>query len=523
MVSHSAGASVVPGEWLVDANGGIFSIGGAPFYGSASGQSLASPVVGMARPPVAAATGRTRPDGGIFAYGDAPFYGSMGGRPLNAPMVGMAATPDGKGYGEVASDGGIFAFGDANFYGSTGSLHLNVPIVGMESTSDGKGYWLVAGDGGIFNYGDAGFFGSTGSIRLNQPIVGMATTPGGGGYWMAARDGGIFSFGNAAFYGATPALDPGPVSAITATPDGKGYWEAATDGAVYPHGDAASFGANGMSLAQPVVGARAVGPELWLWPVLTPASEMESLAGYTSSQMTMDDTFSGGSVNSSNWNTEVDPGTVWDNADFGSGLLHRRQDQRGGVLLIRSGRRRQRPHPDVRETNSSDIGYSKGFDWVSAPSRPRTRCPPPAGTSRSAPRCPTAPTACGPPCGSCRPARPRSSTASRVAGRARAPTSRATATCSPLGPAARRGSTGGAALNAGYNTYGFQYIPGQSVTAYLNGKQVYQASGSVASEAYYLIIELQVASSSTSGWHTSLSSSTPNPSTMNIAEVQIYS
>ena len=62
---------------------------------------------------------------------------------------------------------------------------------------------------------------------------------------------------------------------------------------------------------------------------------------------------------------------------------------------------------------------------------------------------------------------------------------------------------GGTNITAGYNTYGFQYIPGHSVTAYFNGQQVYQVhSSSIASEAYYLLIELQVASSATSGWHT---------------------
>ena len=66
-------------------------------------------------------------------------------------------------------------------------------------------------------------------------------------------------------------------------------------------------------------------------------------------------------------------------------------------------------------------------------------------------------------------------------------------------------STGSTNITSGYNTYGFQYIPGQSVTVYFNGKQVYQDSRAATSrpQAYYLLIELQVASSSTSGWHTS--------------------
>ena len=37
-------------------------------------------------------------DGGLFTYGDAPYFGSLGGRPLPGPVVGMAATPSGGGY-----------------------------------------------------------------------------------------------------------------------------------------------------------------------------------------------------------------------------------------------------------------------------------------------------------------------------------------------------------------------------------------------------------------------------------------
>jgi hypothetical protein len=29
-------------------------------------------------------------DGGIFTFGDAPFFGSTGGSPINRPVVGMA-------------------------------------------------------------------------------------------------------------------------------------------------------------------------------------------------------------------------------------------------------------------------------------------------------------------------------------------------------------------------------------------------------------------------------------------------
>ena len=124
-------------------------------------------------------------DGGIFSYGDAPFYGSRGGQPLNAPIVGMAATPDGKGYWLVASDGGIFSYGDAHFYGSTGGLTLDAPIVGMAAAPGGDGYWLVASDGGVFTYGDATYQGSLGGTPLSASVVGMAAAPSGNGYWLA--------------------------------------------------------------------------------------------------------------------------------------------------------------------------------------------------------------------------------------------------------------------------------------------------------------------------------------------------
>ena len=141
-------------------------------------------------------------DGGIFSYGGAQFYGSTGSLHLNAPIVGMAATPDDAGYWLLASDGGIFAFGDAVFYGSTGGTHLNAPIVAISPTPDGGGYWLVASDGGIFSFGDAQFFGSTGGLPSTsrssawpRPSTAAAT-----GSWLPTE--GSSRFGDA------PSSDP---------------------------------------------------------------------------------------------------------------------------------------------------------------------------------------------------------------------------------------------------------------------------------------------------------------------------
>jgi hypothetical protein len=253
--------TAVSAYWLVAADGGIFSFGGAPFYGSTGAMHLNKPVVGMASTPMSGGYWLVASDGGIFSFGNAGFYGSTGNIRLNKPVVGMAATADGDGYWSVASDGGIFAFGDAQFYGSMGAQHLNQPIVGMAATPDGGGYWLVAADGGIFAFGDATFYGSTGNIHLNQPIVGMTATPDGHGYWFTASDGGVFAFGDAQFYGSLGDVpQKRPIVAITSDASGNGYWFANSNGAVSAFGDATYWGSAPQVISQPVVGmAVAVG------------------------------------------------------------------------------------------------------------------------------------------------------------------------------------------------------------------------------------------------------------------------
>ncbi len=251
-----ASAITVGGYRLVATDGGIFSFGDAPFYGSMGGTHLNQPVVGMAATPDGAGYWMVASDGGIFSFGAAAFHGSMGGSPLNQPIVGMASTPDGRGYWMVASDGGIFSFGDATFHGSTGALHLNQPIVGMAATADGGGYWLVASDGGIFAFGDATFQGSMGGQSLNKPVVGMAASPLGTGYWMVASDGGIFSFGDATFHGSMGGAHLNkPIVGMAPSPVGGGYWMVASDGGIFNFGSAPYLGSTGaITLNQPVVG-----------------------------------------------------------------------------------------------------------------------------------------------------------------------------------------------------------------------------------------------------------------------------
>jgi hypothetical protein len=244
-----------PAYWLVASDGGIFSFGGATYYGSTGGMTLNKPVVGMAATADGGGYYLVASDGGVFSYGDAVFYGSTGNIVLNQPIVGMAVVPGGGGYWLVASDGGVFSFGSAKFYGSTGGMHINEPVVGMAATASGTGYWLVASDGGIFSYGDAAFHGSTGNIVLNKPIVGMITGPGGAGYFLVASDGGIFSFGTAPFYGSLGGQTlKHPIVAAAATPTDNGYWFTDNAGLVSNFGSANYYGSAPSFLFKPIVG-----------------------------------------------------------------------------------------------------------------------------------------------------------------------------------------------------------------------------------------------------------------------------
>jgi len=214
----------VAGYYVAGAKGELSTYGWSTLDLESGPRALTMPVVDIAsRPYGPAAVWSVAADGGVFTAGGAKFYGSTGNVRLHRPMVGIAATPSDGGYWLVASDGGIFTFGDARFYGSTGNVALNRPIVGMASTPDGKGYWLVASDGGIFTFGDARFEGSAVPLRPTQPVVGIAASPRGDGYWMITRNGDVFNFnvpfqGSPASAGATDVVGMAPTTAPLSYP-----------------------------------------------------------------------------------------------------------------------------------------------------------------------------------------------------------------------------------------------------------------------------------------------------------------
>jgi len=438
-------------------------------------------------------------DGGVFAYGDATFFGSTGSLVLNRPVVGMSATPDGKGYWLVASDGGVFAYGDAAFHGSTGSLILNRPVVGMTRAPDGKGYWLVASDGGIFAYGDAVFDGSTGSLVLNRPVVGMTATPDGKGYWLVASDGGIFTYGDATFYGSTGGLPlNNNIVGMAATPDGKGYWLAASAGGI------------------------------------------SAPLGYSPQQLIFDDQFAGTSLDTSKWITELgSAGQVWSNKNsLRSGysgmnmpggnqqaVLNASQLSVDGGLTI------------TAKQNTSGVQQS-AYPWISGVintmgkfTLPETgwyvqvKVWLPDASNGSWPSIWFLP-------GLTNDSQNELDAYEGGFSQIGAGPKR-TVHFDYFGPAGQQASEQDVSakipsitdMSAGYHIIGVQWTPGSpgSINWYIDGTLMDSYSGTVTAQGYEIMLDLQIAAASTSGYHTVPTPGSYPTHTMKVAEVQAYS
>ncbi|TIX86457.1 MAG: glycoside hydrolase family 16 protein, partial [Mesorhizobium sp.] len=71
----------------------------------------------------------------------------------------------------------------------------------------------------------------------------------------------------------------------------------------------------------------------------------------------------------------------------------------------------------------------------------------------------------------------------------------------------------GVDLTAGFHTYGINWVPGESITWYLDGKQMAQVTSAqvvIPDQPMELIMNNAVANSNAAGWHTALDSSTPS-------------
>lgn len=75
-------------------------------------------------------------------------------------------------------------------------------------------------------------------------------------------------------------------------------------------------------------------------------------------------------------------------------------------------------------------------------------------------------------------------------------------------------------MNAGFNIYGMEYIPGRSIKTYFNGKLIGSWTQDVSTTPYEIVVWNTQASAGASGFHTTGKS--PNPSVLSVAEVQVY-
>jgi hypothetical protein len=75
-------------------------------------------------------------------------------------------------------------------------------------------------------------------------------------------------------------------------------------------------------------------------------------------------------------------------------------------------------------------------------------------------------------------------------------------------------------MNARFNIYGMQYIPGRSIKTYFNGRLVGSWTQNISTTPYEIVIWNTQASVNASGFHTTGKS--PNPSDLSVAEVQAY-
>lgn len=75
-------------------------------------------------------------------------------------------------------------------------------------------------------------------------------------------------------------------------------------------------------------------------------------------------------------------------------------------------------------------------------------------------------------------------------------------------------------MNAGFNIYGMEYIPGRSIKTYFNGRLVGSWTQDISTTPYEIIIWNAQAGGNSSGFHTTGESP---PSQLRVAEVQVYS
>jgi hypothetical protein len=120
------------------------------------GKPLNQPITGITNTPTGKGYRMIARDGGIFSFGDAPFYGSLPGLNIRVnDVVAAASTPTSRGYWIARANGSVYAFGDAKFLGSYQVTSPWDPVVGIFSNPVAQGYRLVTATGKTVAFGNA--------------------------------------------------------------------------------------------------------------------------------------------------------------------------------------------------------------------------------------------------------------------------------------------------------------------------------------------------------------------------------
>jgi hypothetical protein len=203
-------------------------------------------------------------DGGVFTFGGAHFFGSMGGKHLDAPIVAMATDRATSGYWLAGSDGGLFAF-HSKFDGSDGGDRIPALVKSIVSDSASNGYWLAGETGNVSTFGAAGFEGDLHGILRTDPPAGPADADGARVLAVAASQIGQtdpYIYGPAgdawcAYFASWVYRHAGIPMSVMADAYEIGAWSLANGGSLLPPsatpqvGDAVLFEPPGSSLAWP--------------------------------------------------------------------------------------------------------------------------------------------------------------------------------------------------------------------------------------------------------------------------------
>lgn len=227
------------GGWLFSADGAVYTLGDAPFYGSFElqgherivevGQSSPSNYRGITNENRIISCGNIReskripladPDvhivasqmnGGSYGYLQSNGFGylrNLGSdeimlefncsSPINVKRIALTYT--GLGVYVLFVDGQVKAFGDAVHVGDFLADNISARPCDLSVRRWGKGYWIIDEMGGVFCFGDADYFGSVPGDKHRIHASRVVGHFSGRGYWIVDSNGMLLPFGYANVY-----------------------------------------------------------------------------------------------------------------------------------------------------------------------------------------------------------------------------------------------------------------------------------------------------------------------------------